>query len=45
MQVWLFDLDGVLICPGGYRAALKATVNHFTRAMGLGDYPLADETI
>jgi len=45
MQVWLFDLDGVLICPGGYRAAFKATVNHFTRAMGLGDYPLADETI
>jgi phosphoglycolate phosphatase-like HAD superfamily hydrolase len=45
MQIWLFDLDGVLIYPGGYRAALKATVNHFTRAMGLGDYDLADPTI
>ena len=45
MQVWLFDLDGVLIYPGGYRAALKATVNYFTQAMGLGDYDLADATI
>ena len=45
MQVWLLDLDGVLIYPGGYRAALKATVNHFTRAMGLGDYAQAEATI
>ena len=45
MRIWLFDLDGVLIYPGGYRAALKATVNHFTRAMGLGDYDLAEATI
>lgn len=45
MKIWLLDLDGVLVYPGGYRAALKATVNHFTRAMGLGDYPLADATI
>ncbi len=45
MKIWLFDLDGVLITPGGYRAALKATVNHFARAMGLGDYDLADEII
>jgi len=45
MKIWLFDLDGVLVYPGGYRAALKATVNHFARAMGLGDYDLADEII
>jgi hypothetical protein len=35
--VTLFDLDGVLIRPGGYRAAVKATINHFSRAMGLGE--------
>jgi hypothetical protein len=45
VKIWLFDLDGVLIYPGGYRAALKATVNYFARAMGLGDYDLADSTI
>ena len=45
MIIWLFDLDGVLVYPGGYRAALKATVNYFTRVMGLGDYDLADSTI
>src|SRR3990172_11882052 len=43
--VWLFDIDGVLIHPGGYRAALKATVNHFSRLMGLGDLAPDDDTI
>lgn len=33
----LFDLDGVLIKPGGYRAAVKATINHFSQAMRMGD--------
>lgn len=45
MRIHLFDLDGVLIYPGGYRAALKATVNHFSRALNLGDGAPADETI
>ncbi len=33
----LFDLDGVLIQPGGYRAAVKKTVNYFSQKLGLGD--------
>jgi hypothetical protein len=34
--VALFDLDGVLIKPGGYRAAVEATINHFSEQMALG---------
>ena len=37
MNIWLFDLDSVLVYPGGYRAAFIATVDHFSRAMGLGE--------
>ena len=29
IRIILLDLDGVLIQPGGYRAALRATVQHF----------------
>jgi hypothetical protein len=43
--VLLFDLDGVLIKPGGYRAAVRATVNYFTNRLGLGDLAPDDETI
>ena len=28
-RIILLDVDGVLVRPGGYRAALRATVNHF----------------
>lgn len=35
--IYLFDMDAVLLHPGGYRAALMATVNFFSREMGLGD--------
>jgi hypothetical protein len=28
-KIILLDIDGVLVHPGGYRAALRATVNHF----------------
>ena len=40
--VSLFDLDGVLIQPGGYRAAVKATVNYFSRKLGLGQQTLKE---
>ncbi|MEK7442305.1 MAG: hypothetical protein AABZ78_16015 [Chloroflexota bacterium] len=36
-NLYLFDMDAVLLYPGGYRAALMATVNYFSREMGLGD--------
>lgn len=43
-EVFLFDMDSVLLIPGGYRAALIETVNHFSRQMGLGDLaPTHDE--
>ncbi len=43
-SVLLFDVDGVLIHPVGYKAALRDTVRHFTSLMGLPDYaPTEDE--
>jgi hypothetical protein len=30
----LFDVDGVLLYAGGYREALRATINYFAAAMG-----------
>lgn len=32
--LFLFDLDGVLVYPGGYKAALQATIDHFAVQMG-----------
>jgi len=45
LAVYLFDLDGVLISPGGYNAALKAAVNHFARRMGLAEAAPDDSAI
>jgi len=43
-SVLLFDVDGVLIHPVGYKAALRDTVRHFAFLMGLPDYaPTEDE--
>lgn len=40
----LFDVDGVLVHPVGYKVALRATVSHFLGLMGLPDYaPDEDE--
>ncbi len=36
LNLYLFDMDSVLLHPGGYRAALVATVNQFSHAIGLG---------
>lgn len=33
--IFLFDLDGVLVKPGGYRAASKDTLQYFTQKMGI----------
>jgi hypothetical protein len=43
--ITLFDLDGVLIQPGGYRAAVKATINYFARKLGLGDQTPKEEDL
>jgi hypothetical protein len=37
MHIYLFDMDAVLLEPGGYRAALTETINYFSRRMELGD--------
>jgi len=41
----LLDVDGVLVHPAGYKAALRATVNRFARQMGLGDIGPDDDAI
>lgn len=43
--VFLFDIDGVLVQPGGYRRAVQATLDHFTRRMGLDSQVLSEETV
>jgi hypothetical protein len=45
MNLWLFDIDGVLIRPGGYRAALKKTVEYFSVLFSLGPHTLTDADI
>jgi phosphoglycolate phosphatase-like HAD superfamily hydrolase len=45
MNIWLFDLDGVLVHPGGYREALRRTVAQFSRRAGYSDAPLAESVI
>jgi hypothetical protein len=42
-RVLLFDMDGVLLEPSGYRKAVEATVNRLGQMMGLGPvYPGED---
>lgn len=41
----LFDLDGVLIIPEGYKEALRATVDTFAAWMGQSPVGLTDEEI
>ncbi len=43
--VLLLDIDGVLVRPGGYRAALHATLNHFVHLMGLPKFDFPEETL
>jgi hypothetical protein len=45
MNVWLFDLDGVLIRPGGYREALRRTATHYSQAAGYATAPLSEDVI
>ncbi len=45
IHLFLFDVDSVLVEPGGYSRALQDTVSHFSRLMGLGDLPPSEEDI
>lgn len=44
-KVILLDIDGVLVHPGGYRAALRATMNHFFNLMGLASFDIPEENL
>ncbi len=40
--VFLLDVDGVLVKPGGYRKSTQATLDWFTRRMGIADVPYTE---
>lgn len=44
-KIILLDVDGVLVTPGGYRAALHATLNHFARLVGAPHFDVHEEKI
>lgn len=44
-KVILLDVDGVLVSPGGYRAALHATLNYFAGLMGAPHFDFHEEKI
>ncbi|MCL4270746.1 MAG: hypothetical protein KJZ72_14425 [Anaerolineales bacterium] len=44
-KVILLDVDGVLVSPGGYRAALHATLNYFSGLMGAPHFDFHEEKI
>jgi len=43
--ILLLDIDGVLVKPGGYRAALHATLNYFVNLMGLPHFEFPEEKL
>ncbi|HFC09259.1 MAG TPA: hypothetical protein ENJ54_05330 [Chloroflexi bacterium] len=45
MNVLLFDLDGVLVQPLGYRKAIEAVFRHCVRGWGWPDMPPPDEEV
>lgn len=42
-NICLFDVDGVLVQPGGYRAAVRATLEYFLGKMGLAHLTPGEE--
>jgi hypothetical protein len=45
VHLFLFDIDGVLVDAQAYQKALRDTVSHFSRLMGLGDHPPTDAEV
>jgi hypothetical protein len=45
MNLFIFDMDGVLVMQGGYHSALKDTVRLSARQAGLGEVTLSDEQV
>jgi hypothetical protein len=44
-KIILLDIDGVLVTPGGYRAALHSTLNYFATLMGSPHFDFHEEQI
>ena len=44
-RILLLDIDGVLLQPGGYREAVSAAINYFTRQAGLLDLAPEEEIL
>ena len=44
-RIILLDIDGVLVQPGGYRAALHATLNYFASLMKVPHFDFHEEKI
>ncbi len=44
-RILLLDIDGVLIQPGGYREAVRATIIYFTRQAGLPNLAPEEEIL
>ena len=44
-KIILFDMDGVLLKPGGYHQALKATVRRIGKSLGVPNVNLTDNQI
>jgi hypothetical protein len=44
-RVFLFDIDGVLVEPIGYRKVTEATIAYFTERMGIGSRYPGDEVM
>lgn len=42
-KVILLDVDSVLVTPGGYRAAVRAVLNHFSILMGVPPLEIREE--
>jgi hypothetical protein len=45
LNLYLFDMDSVLLYPGSYRGAFQETTNFFAQQMGLGDLAPTDDEI
>lgn len=44
-QLFLFDVDSVLVAANGYLRALQDTVAHFSRRMGVGPHPPTESEV
>lgn len=44
-NIVLFDMDGVLLIPGGYHKSLKVSLNRIGKALGIPGVRLTDEQI